>query len=83
MISEVVTTVVHLGSEDYDDFVSNILGGTVVPSEIDEIMFNENIALKKVSYSDFKTYIDGTTITWADVMYIDYGAHYELWLFLS
>ena len=75
----IVHTYINKGSDDAEDFEGNYKDQA---TEIDAVVIGSGTVtfLKKVSYADFKGYIDGETIKWSDVYYKDYENFYELFL---
>jgi len=71
-----------LGDSDKDDFISNYSSKAL---RVSEVIINENTAISNISYSDFKSKIDGNSITWDMVVYtidrdIDSTELYTLYL---
>ena len=62
---------------DKTDFETNFKSSALSVSSVE---IAENTAEIIKSYTGFKTLIDGTTITWADVRYVTETDHYDLYL---
>ena len=78
----IVSAYVNAGTNDATDFENNYKSQAV---QIDSIVVGGGTIdfLKRVSYTDFKTYIDGEVVKWSDVKYKDWGNFYELFLVVS
>jgi len=68
------------GSADASDFENNYKAEAM---QIDKILLDGTVILKSIDYTDFKSHIDGNSVTWKNVLYIDGKKNYELWLIVA
>lgn len=61
--------------QNREDFENN---HKAVASEVDEVLLSETTFVVWVDYATFEAFIDGETITWADVKYINNLIDYQL-----
>lgn len=64
-------------ASDKSDFDTNYKSSTI---KVDDLELLDTVFIIEKSYADFKTLIDGTTITWGDVKREDGWNFYDLYL---
>jgi len=60
-----------------DDFVNNYLSQTL---HVDDLELMSNVFLIEKTYADFKTLVDGSTVTWTNVRVEDGSWFYDLYI---